>query len=100
MIEYFREPDADLGYRIQIIPNDLPAALAHPPLSFSTGQILSFAMILAGAVWLIAASRLPDREPVRRYPAAAEPSGAEVKQRTAEKAAARKSRRRLRKKLR
>jgi phosphatidylglycerol:prolipoprotein diacylglycerol transferase len=73
MIEYFREPDEDLGYRIELVKNELSPALAHPPLSFSTGQILSFGMILLGLVWLIAASRLPGREAVIRYP---ESSGA------------------------
>jgi phosphatidylglycerol:prolipoprotein diacylglycerol transferase len=67
-IEYFREPDADLGYRIQFVPNDLPTALSHPLLCFSTGQILCVGMILLGIVWAIVASRLPDREPVRIYP--------------------------------
>jgi len=61
-IEYFREPDADLGYRIEFVKTTLPAAYAHPPLSFSTGQILCFLMIVFGAVWLIVASRLPNRE--------------------------------------
>jgi phosphatidylglycerol:prolipoprotein diacylglycerol transferase len=99
-IEYYREPDADLGYRIQIIPSDLPLALAHPPLSFSTGQLFSFAMILLGALWLVIASRLPHREPVRVYPAAGESSPGRAKDRAKQKAAARKNRRKLRKKLR
>jgi len=62
IIEYFREPDADLGYRIEFVKSTLPTAYAHPLLSFSTGQILCFIMILFGAVWLIIASRLPDKE--------------------------------------
>ena len=62
IIEYFREPDADLGYRIEFVKNTLPTAYVHPLLSFSTGQILCFLMILFGAVWLIAASRLPNKE--------------------------------------
>jgi phosphatidylglycerol:prolipoprotein diacylglycerol transferase len=69
-IEYFREPDADLGYRIQLVQNDLPTALSHPLLCFSTGQILSFGMIVLGLVWAVVASRLPNREPVRVYPEA------------------------------
>jgi phosphatidylglycerol:prolipoprotein diacylglycerol transferase len=97
-IEYFREPDEDLGYRIQLIPNDLPAALAHPPLSFSTGQILSFAMVLLGAVWLIAASGMRDSKPVRVYPAAEEAS--RDKGRETRKTPARNDRRKLRKRLR
>jgi len=62
IIEYFREPDADLGYRIEFVKSTLPTAYAHPLFSFSTGQILCFFMILFGAVWLIAASRLPNKE--------------------------------------
>jgi len=67
IIEYFREPDADLGYRIEFVKTSLPLAYAHPLFSFSTGQILCFWMIVFGIVWLIIASRLPDREPVRIY---------------------------------
>ena len=52
IIEYFREPDADLGYRFA---------------NFTTGQILCFFMILFGIVWLLIASRLPNREPIRIY---------------------------------
>jgi phosphatidylglycerol:prolipoprotein diacylglycerol transferase len=62
IIEYFREPDADLGYRIEFVKSTLPTAYVHPLLSFSTGQILCFIMILFGAVWLIIASRLPNKE--------------------------------------
>lgn len=94
MIEYFREPDAGLGYRIQLAPNTMPTALAHPLLSFSTGQIFSFVMILAGGLTLIIASRLPDRSPIRIYPL---PGNSEDQ---AEKAAERNRRRKLRKKLR
>ena len=62
IIEYFREPDADLGYRIEFVKSTLPTAYAHPLFSFSTGQILCFIMILFGVVWLIIASRLPNKE--------------------------------------
>jgi phosphatidylglycerol:prolipoprotein diacylglycerol transferase len=65
IIEYFREPDASMGYPIQLVKNDVHTAYFHPLTSFSTGQILCFLMIIFGVVWLIAASRLPDREPVR-----------------------------------
>jgi phosphatidylglycerol:prolipoprotein diacylglycerol transferase len=62
-IEYFREPDADLGYRIEFVKTTLSPAFAHPPLSFSTGQILCFFMVVFGIVWNIICSRLPEREP-------------------------------------
>jgi len=66
-IEYFREPDEDLGYRIEFVKSSLPPAYSHPLFSFSTGQILCFLMILFGVVWIIVASRLPNREVVRVY---------------------------------
>jgi phosphatidylglycerol:prolipoprotein diacylglycerol transferase len=93
-IEYFREPDEDLGYRIEFVKTSLPPAYIHPPLSFSTGQILSFWMIAFVIVWIIVCSRLPDREAVRLYGSgrpAADPL---------EKASERNKRRKLRKKLR
>ncbi|MDR1863925.1 MAG: prolipoprotein diacylglyceryl transferase [Treponema sp.] len=93
MLEYFREPDADLGYPLQLVEAVLPPALSHPPLCFSTGQILSFGMIVLGLMWAAIASRLSDREPVRVYPETAEIDADE-------KGKARKSRRKLRKKLR
>lgn len=68
LIEYFREPDSDLGYRIELAPNDLPIALAHPLTSFSTGQILSAGMILIAVLMMIAASRMSDRKPLIVYP--------------------------------
>jgi len=95
-IEYFREPDADLGYRIEFVKTSLPLAYAHPPFSFSTGQILCFIMIVFGIVWLIVCSRLPDREPVRVYDVV-ETEPEPVKP---EKAVGRNRRRRLRRKLR
>ncbi|MCL2067512.1 MAG: prolipoprotein diacylglyceryl transferase [Treponema sp.] len=92
-IEYFREPDADLGYRIEFVKNDLSPAFSHPPFSFSTGQILCFWMILFGLVWLIIASRLPGRKPVYVFA-----DDARVLSK-AEKAVQRNKRRKLRKKL-
>jgi phosphatidylglycerol:prolipoprotein diacylglycerol transferase len=68
IIEYFREPDAGLGYRITLVKTEIPPALFTSPLNFSTGQVFCFAMILLGLLWLLIASRLPDREPVRVYP--------------------------------
>jgi phosphatidylglycerol:prolipoprotein diacylglycerol transferase len=64
IIEYFRAPDSHLGYRIEWGKTTLPTEIAysHPLLSFSTGQILCFIMILFGVVWLVTASKLPGRE--------------------------------------
>jgi len=104
-IEYFREPDSDLGYRIVLakdslfttLPKDIYYAFYHPLLSFSTGQILSFMMIIAGIVWFIICSAQADRVPVRIY-------SNEIGQKPvidlAEKASERNKRRKLRKKLR
>jgi len=69
VIEYFRQPDAAIGYRIQFVPTPLPPAIAHPLLAFSTGQVLCFIMIVAGLVWAFFASRMNDRDPVRLYTA-------------------------------
>jgi len=105
-VEYFREPDADLGFIIELGRTGLPAYV-RPLLSFSMGQILSFLMIVFGVVWLLVASRMPGREPVRIYPEGG-PSldhvRGEDKQRivksAGEKASERNRRRKFRKKLR
>jgi len=95
-IEYFREPDEHLGYRIEFIKSSLPAAYSHPPLSFSTGQILCFLMILFGIIWLIVTSRLPERDVIRVYT-----DNEEKKQINREETASERNRRRKqRKKLR
>ncbi|MDR0463951.1 MAG: prolipoprotein diacylglyceryl transferase [Treponema sp.] len=98
IIEYFREPDTDIGYRFEIIKTSLPSAYAHPLLSFSTGQVLCFLMILFGIIWLIIASRLPDREVIRIYNR--QEMDEEKQKQNAEQAAKDRNRRRkLRKKL-
>jgi phosphatidylglycerol:prolipoprotein diacylglycerol transferase len=61
-IEYFREPDSHLGYPLEFVKSALPTAYSHPPLSFSTGQIFCFFMILFGVIWLVIASRLPKED--------------------------------------
>lgn len=52
VIEYFREPDADLGYRISV--TDAPTYMNVSLLNISTGQILCFLMILGGIGLIIA----------------------------------------------
>lgn len=47
VIEYFREPDADLGYRIAKNP-DAPIYTNTSLLNISTGQILCLLMIIGG----------------------------------------------------
>ncbi|MDR2177424.1 MAG: prolipoprotein diacylglyceryl transferase [Treponema sp.] len=95
-VEYFREPDAHLGYRIEFVKSVLPPAASHPLLSFSTGQILSFLEVLFACLWLIIAARLPDREPIRVYPEAGNTTANE----NPGAGQTRKDRRKLRKKLR
>jgi phosphatidylglycerol:prolipoprotein diacylglycerol transferase len=94
-IEYFREPDEDLGYRIEFIKSAVSPAFTHPPFSFSTGQILSFWMIVFGIVWIIICSRLPGREPLVYGGEIAKESGKTAE----EKASERNRRRKLRKAL-
>ena len=72
IIEYFREPDTDLGYRITLVKTNIPPALFSSLFNFTTGQVFCFVMILLGFIWLLIASRLPDREPVFVYPSKAE----------------------------
>ncbi len=49
-IEYFREPDADIGYRISASA-DAPIYLNTSLFNISTGQILCFLMILGGLLY-------------------------------------------------
>ena len=60
IIEYFREPDADIGYRISA---DGSTALYTNTslLNISTGQILCFLMI-AGGIAIIVCTRLINRK--------------------------------------
>jgi phosphatidylglycerol:prolipoprotein diacylglycerol transferase len=96
ILEYFREPDSHLGYRIEFVKSTLPPAYAHPPLSFTTGQILCFLMIVFGIVWLIICSRLPGKEVTYVYTETED----EKNQADIEENAARKNKlRNLRKKL-
>ena len=100
IVEYFREPDAALGYRIQLVTPTLPPAIAHPLLCFTTGQVLSFFMILAGLIWAFFASRMKDSEPVLLYPPMSDLQVMKPPKSSEEKAEERKRRRKLRNKLR
>jgi phosphatidylglycerol:prolipoprotein diacylglycerol transferase len=98
-LEYFREPDADLGYRIELVRNGIPPALFSSLFNFTTGQILNFLMIAGGGIYLIVMSRLPNRAPVLHYldrgvPPVHDAAWAEQRE------TARKSRRKMRKKMR
>ena len=56
VIEYFREPDADIGYRITAGGNPSPTYLNESLLNISTGQILCILMIFAGIAFLVVGS--------------------------------------------
>ena len=99
-IEYFREPDADLGYRIEFIKSAVSPALSHPPLSFSTGQVFCFAMVIIGIIWAIIALKMPDSKPIFVYPPINNMLHKKLsEEEIAQKAAERNRRRKERKKL-
>lgn len=50
IIEYFREPDADIGYRIAQ-DSGAPIYMNTSLLNFSTGQVFCFAMIIIGIAY-------------------------------------------------
>jgi phosphatidylglycerol:prolipoprotein diacylglycerol transferase len=90
ILEYFREPDADLGYRIELVKNGIPPALFSSPLNFTTGQILCFLMIVGGGAYMFAASLFKDKKM---------PDWTETSETAKKKDDARNARRNLRKKL-
>lgn len=51
-IEYFREPDAEIGFPIKLVNIDNPNALLLTPWNFTTGQILNALMIVGGVMSL------------------------------------------------
>jgi phosphatidylglycerol:prolipoprotein diacylglycerol transferase len=94
-IEYLREPDAHLGYRITLEQTNLPPALFSSFFNFTTGQIFCFVMIVLGLTWILIASRLPNREPVFIYPTQEETAKTEKQERAQQQ---RRQRRKLKKK--
>ena len=97
-IEYFREPDSSMGYPLDFVKSNIPAAISHPMLSFSTGQLLCIGMILLGIAWAFVAYRIPHREPIRIYSQDNMATASSLKQ-SAEKAARKKQRKKIRDKL-
>jgi phosphatidylglycerol:prolipoprotein diacylglycerol transferase len=61
-IEYFREPDKNIGFPIQLYSGDNPIQLLVSPWNFTTGQIFCFLMILAGLALEYIFWRLDKRE--------------------------------------
>jgi phosphatidylglycerol:prolipoprotein diacylglycerol transferase len=101
LLEYLREPDAHLGYRIQFGEHVALRDIAHlhPLTSLSTGQLLSLGMMVFSAIFWLFLSRSKNRQPIYYYDeesgSAAEKSGKSV----AEKKSVKNARRKLRKKL-
>ena len=61
-VEYFRQPDPQLGFVVELGPQDTPIQLFVSPLNLSMGQVLSVAMILAaGLVYAFALQRRLNR---------------------------------------
>jgi phosphatidylglycerol:prolipoprotein diacylglycerol transferase len=85
IIEYFREPDLELGYRIELAPSNIPPALFSSVWNFSTGQILCFLMMSAGILWIVIASHLPNAKPTIVYPAESEKEKTHTKKKSANK---------------
>ena len=52
VIEYFREPDADLGYRIEAVTGT-PTYMNTSWFNISTGQILCLLMIAGGLLLML-----------------------------------------------
>lgn len=50
VLEYFRQPDEDMGFPIKFVDVENPVYRFITPLNFSTGQILCFLMIVGGLV--------------------------------------------------
>ena len=57
-IEYFREPDKNIGFPLQFSSVDNPIHLFVTPWNFTTGQIFCFFMMAAGAGLLLVFRRL------------------------------------------
>lgn len=53
ILEYFREPDADIGYIIKLGNPNASIHVYSTPLNFSMGQLLSFLMIVGGIILLL-----------------------------------------------
>jgi len=58
ILEYFREPDRDIGYVINLTGDPgLPIHRYTSPWAFSMGQIFCFLMIAGGVAWLVVMAR-------------------------------------------
>ncbi len=53
IIEYFRQPDANLDFVLRFSENNSPRWFLNSLLNFSTGQVLSMIAILFSIVWMV-----------------------------------------------
>jgi len=53
IIEYFREPDKNMGFILSLSEEDNPIYLLNSFLDFSMGQLLCYIMIVAGALIIL-----------------------------------------------
>lgn len=63
VVEYFREPDPGLEFVIQLGPENNPPWLLLSPWNFTTGQVLSFLMIVAGVLLIFIFREMARRRP-------------------------------------
>jgi phosphatidylglycerol---prolipoprotein diacylglyceryl transferase len=66
-IEYFREPDAELGFIIAFGKETEPTALLLSPWNFSMGQLLCLLMILGGVVLYFLTKQAAAKNPVGKH---------------------------------
>ncbi|MDR2897982.1 MAG: prolipoprotein diacylglyceryl transferase [Spirochaetaceae bacterium] len=67
VIEYFREPDAEIGYRITAV--DAPTYFNESLLNISTGQVLCFCMIAIGLLVMLGTWLWYKKHPIDEVPA-------------------------------
>jgi phosphatidylglycerol:prolipoprotein diacylglycerol transferase len=82
LIEYVREPDADLGFPIQLVRLDNPL-IQFSPWNITTGQILNLIMILVGVFCFLLFRRRDrlDRQHQEQQQQLPRPSGRKLRKR-------------------
>ncbi|MDR2589361.1 MAG: prolipoprotein diacylglyceryl transferase [Spirochaetales bacterium] len=61
-IEYFREPDKNIGFPLQLSSQENPIHIFVSPWNFTTGQIFCLLMVLAGLLLILIFSRIDKAE--------------------------------------
>lgn len=62
IIEYFRQPDSDIGYVIALGKESNNIALFQSPLNISKGQCFCFLMVIAGIAMLIVFAKMGNKD--------------------------------------